>query len=708
MFSIDSANRDLLILAAVCSLALIGLALFVPWRRLPRWTQATVPLAALPVDGILRDATGGSASPFTILGLLPILLFALYGNRREVGAAVLLQAGVLAAPPMLGIGTSNYSATELDRAILVPAVSLFIGVVVNQLVTRLRASADTVAQAEARAREARDQVVGLLEAATQFSIIATDAHGVVTHFNEGASRLLGYAPEEIIGHTPAILHDPEEVKQRAHELDLDPRWEVFVAAARASEADVQDWTYIKRSGERVTVSLTVTAVRASDGTATGFIAIGRDVTEERRNERLISEQAHRADLINDLTFAIRQDLDPTSVLRRATSALGECMDVDRVAIRFGPDDPLGRIAESWTREGVSELPLNCAPAAGIVRLSRRTAGDDSALVIFDVHDDTRLRPAEADELASFELQAYLGAPMWVGSRLMGWLSVHSTRGPRSWTRNDIAILQALARTVGAALLQAQTHHQEQEISRRLRELDQTKSDFVSSVSHELRTPLTSITGYLEMLVEGDAGTLNAEQMRLVEVVERNSLRLLNLIEQLLTLSRIEAGDIRPGREAVDLAAVIDEVNRAVLPMLSGRNLSFEVKVPADIGVVTGDTGQLEQVVLNLVTNAVKFTPDGGRVTVVAAGIDGRARLSVSDTGIGIPQDEQDQLFTRFFRSSTARQHAIQGTGLGLAIVKSIVEGHAGSIAVESTSGSGTTVTVELPLAVSALTTAEAA
>jgi signal transduction histidine kinase len=286
--------------------------------------------------------------------------------------------------------------------------------------------------------------------------------------------------------------------------------------------------------------------------------------------------------------------------------------------------------------------------------------------------------------------------MWVGSQLMGWLAVHSTR-PRNWTGNDVAIVRALARTVGVALLQAQTYQQELEIVHRLRELDQVKSDFVSSVSHELRTPLTSIIGYLEMLVEGDGGPLNDNQLQLAEVVERNSRRLLALIEDLLTLSRIESGSTRPETAPVDLAAVVADVHRAVLPILGARELDVVVEVADDLGSVLGDAGQLERVLFNLVTNAVKFTPEGGRVSIVGAATEGVARLSVSDSGIGIPEDEQAQLFTRFFRASSARDNAIQGTGLGLVIVKSIVENHGGSISVASVVDVGTTVTVELPL-----------
>ncbi|MDQ4059131.1 MAG: HAMP domain-containing histidine kinase, partial [Actinomycetota bacterium] len=276
------------------------------------------------------------------------------------------------------------------------------------------------------------------------------------------------------------------------------------------------------------------------------------------------------------------------------------------------------------------------------------------------------------------------------------LVLHAVGEARNWTPRDTAITEALARNVGPAILQAQSYLQEQEMVRKLQELDQAKTDFVSSVSHELRTPLTSITGYLEMLVDGDAGPLSSDQLDLLEVVDRNSQRLLMLIEDLLTLSRIESGRLGMAREPVDTVTLVAGVEKAVLPLLSGRSLDFDIDVPADLGSVTGDFGQLERVLLNLLTNAIKFTPDGGRISLVGRGFDGAISLSVADTGIGIPEDELDRLFTRFFRSSTAQQRAIQGTGLGLAIVKSIVEQHGGSIKVESTPDVGTTLTVNLP------------
>ena len=695
-FSVTPQNVGLFAGAAVAFLFLVLAALLVPWDSLPRWTQASVPLAYLPVVGVLREATGGPTSPFTSLILLPLMLFATHGNRREVVLCLLGQAVVLGAPPLLD--GPGYPAAEWYRAALVTAVAAFIGLSVVALVGRLRESAHSLREAEGRAREARDHFAGLLEAATQFSIIATDAAGSITVFSEGASRLLGYRPEDVIGRTATCFHDPLELAGRAQELEVPAGFEVLVAGARTGEADVRDWTYVRTTGERITVSLTVSAIRGADSVPVGFIAIATDVTDERRHEARVREQAERASLINELTHAIREDLDAASVQRRAVTALGACLDVDRVVVRVtGDDDPVGGIAESWVREGLPPIPANTSVPAGIARLSRRSAGDDTVLVIFDVEDDVRLRPAEAADLASvWHIRGYLAAPMWVGSRLVGWL-VLNTSEPRTWTGNEVAIVCAIARTVGAALLQAQTYEQEREIIRRLRELDEVKSDFVSSVSHELRTPLTSIIGYLEMLIEGDAGALNDDQLHLAEVVERNSQRLLALIEDLLTLSRIESGSTRPRTAVVDLADVMTDVHQAVLPILGARQLDVTIDVPENIGSVLGDAGQLERVLFNLVTNAVKFTPEGGRVDIVASAADGLARLSVADSGIGIPEDEQAQLFNRFFRASSARDRAIQGTGLGLVIVKSIVENHGGTIAVSSAVGVGTTVTVELPL-----------
>ena len=232
--------------------------------------------------------------------------------------------------------------------------------------------------------------------------------------------------------------------------------------------------------------------------------------------------------------------------------------------------------------------------------------------------------------------------------------------------------------------------------RHLEDLDRTRSDFVSTVSHELRTPLTSVTGYTEMLVDGDAGELNERQAQMVDAIDRNARRLLALVEDLLTASRIEAGVLTMARSQVDLGSVIQDAVVAVRGNAVGRELDIALDIPPELGRIWGDAPKLERMMLNLLSNAVKFSPQRGRVTVTVSAAGEGVAIEVSDTGMGIPEAEQPKLFERFFRASTARDAVIPGTGLGLTIVKSIVEDHGGSITVRSMLGEGTTFRVELP------------
>jgi PAS domain S-box-containing protein len=235
---------------------------------------------------------------------------------------------------------------------------------------------------------------------------------------------------------------------------------------------------------------------------------------------------------------------------------------------------------------------------------------------------------------------------------------------------------------------------------RLTEIDQVKDRFVSSVSHELRTPITNIVGYLELLMDGVYGEPTEEQARAMSRVEMNSRRLLTLIDDLLTLSRMESIDQARDLLPVDLVSVLQRAEEIVRPSLRGRDLRLEVDLPDEPVVIAGDAGQLERLVINLATNAVKFTRDGGVVTLrLRAPADGiGAVIEVQDTGIGIPADDQAMLFSRFFRATQARESAVPGSGLGLSIAKSIAELHGGRISATSVFGSGSTFRVEFPVA----------
>jgi PAS domain S-box-containing protein len=231
---------------------------------------------------------------------------------------------------------------------------------------------------------------------------------------------------------------------------------------------------------------------------------------------------------------------------------------------------------------------------------------------------------------------------------------------------------------------------------RLLELDHLKDEFVALVSHELRTPLTSIRGYLELVLDGEAGEVTDEQRQFLGVVERNANRLLDLVGDLLFLAQIEAGKLSLEVGAVDLAAVAAESVETARPLAEEKEITLTLAT-SPLPLLAGDGARIAQLLDNLVSNAVKFTPQGGRVDVRASSSRGNAILEVRDTGMGIPAEEQEHVFERFFRTTRATEQAIQGTGLGLAISKAIVHAHGGRITLASSEGEGATFRVTIPI-----------
>lgn len=228
----------------------------------------------------------------------------------------------------------------------------------------------------------------------------------------------------------------------------------------------------------------------------------------------------------------------------------------------------------------------------------------------------------------------------------------------------------------------------------LHELSAARTRFVSSVSHELRTPITSLRGYLELLAGGEAGDLTEEQLKYVRIAERNARTLDELINDLLTLSRVQSGKISLKPEPVDIRLLLRELKAEMLPMASEKNVDLVLVDTGDL-VVSGESLRLKQAFGNLIGNAVKYSPSGQAVVVRAFRVNRQAVISVVDWGPGVPKDELPQLAEPFFRASTTER--IPGTGLGLPIAKQMIELHGGRLAVESEPGSGSTFTVYLPL-----------
>jgi PAS domain S-box-containing protein len=233
--------------------------------------------------------------------------------------------------------------------------------------------------------------------------------------------------------------------------------------------------------------------------------------------------------------------------------------------------------------------------------------------------------------------------------------------------------------------------------RALRDAARIRRDMVSTISHELRTPLTNVRGYLEMIVGEDFGALTAEQKRMIDIAMRNAVRLEEFVADLLMLARLDAAELDPIRHLpIDLPTVVRVAVGEVAAGSAERGQELLVDVPHLPVTVNGDAAHLGRAVQSLVANAIKYTGEGGRITVRVSVDAGLARIEVADTGMGIRPEEIALLGNRFYRGTDAQRRAIGGTGLGLAITKTIVERHGGTLEIVSAPGEGSTFTISLP------------
>ena len=299
-------------------------------------------------------------------------------------------------------------------------------------------------------------------------------------------------------------------------------------------------------------------------------------------------------------------------------------------------------------------------------------------------------------LESIGIGSMLFVPIGAGAEPLGSLTL--TRGPKSppWTDIEMEAALSIGHDLGRVVLNARTYARERELVTELRALDAYKSRLISTVSHELKNPLASVLGYLELM--GATPEIPEKGQSLVASMGRAAQRMLRVVEDLLLFSRVGDPEQPPAEDRVGVGELIAEELELLAVAAESKSITVETDLPESPVFVTGDADDLGRVIGNLLSNAVKYTPDGGRVRLVCRRLQDSAEISVSDTGLGISEADQKNLFTEFFRSTNPEALQLPGTGLGLAIVQRIVERHHGTIRVKSTLGEGSTFTVRLPLA----------
>jgi PAS domain S-box-containing protein len=550
-------------------------------------------------------------------------------------------------------------------------------------------------------RDAQDVIIGYLLIGTElkagalqsaifnsanFSSIATDAKGVIQIFNVGAERMLGYTAAEVMNKiTPADISDPQEVITRATALSVElgtpitPGFEALVFKASRGIEDIYELTYIRKDGSRFPAVVSVTALRDAENVIIGYLLIGTDntarkqVEEERTklDQRLRDQHFYTRSLIESNVDAL-MTTDPRGIItdvNKQTEALTGCTRDELIGAPF---------KNHFTDSSRAEAAINRVLSEGRVtnyELTARARDGNLTVVSYNAttfHDRDR--------------------------RLQGVVAA----------ARDVTELKRYEQTL-------------QQKNAELQDASRMKSEFLANMSHELRTPLNAIIGFSEVLKDGLLGEMSAQQTGFIGDIFNSGKHLLSLINDILDLSKVEAGKMMLDLEPVPVSSLFVNSLSIVREKAATRHIHLSMEAAEELGSINADARKLKQIVYNLLSNAVKFTTEGGNVALrarrVARAEVGRLsgsrptrslpladsefaeflEISVIDSGIGISPEGLEHLFKPFNQIDSGLARRFEGTGLGLAMVKLLTELHGGAVAVQSAVGEGSRFTVWLPL-----------
>jgi PAS domain S-box-containing protein len=596
---------------------------------------------------------------------------------------------------------------------------------------------------ERRAAESAARELAAIVDSSADAIIGEDLDGIVRTWNRGAERIYGYSAAEMIGRSSEVLVPPGHPNELAEILDR----------IRGGERiENFETTRMREDWRRIEVAMTISPIRDERGAVVGAATIARDITAHKAAERKLEESSRHFELSHDLVATCGFDGYFKQLNGAWEPTLGWSHD-DLLAAPFieiiHPDDraPIADEMTRLAREGTPiQFQIRLMTKDGGWRWTEWSAMPEVEAGLFyasgrDITERVegelalereRQQLAGAQEIASigsFEIDPAAGERHWsaqqfrnhgfdpegpmpstedVRSRIHpddrdefdAQLLELSDRGGESTFEYRVVTPSGETRTIEAqarVAVDADGSRRLMGVSRDVtaeRDAERLKEEFFSLISHELRTPLTSIIGYAELLGEIESENLSEQGRRFLEVIERNSRRELSLVGDLLLLTRITAGTFEIELGRADIGEIAATAVEAARPTAEKAGIELVAEAPAGL-VAEGDPHRLRQVVDNLISNALKFTPEGGRVEVEVAAAGDRIALRVTDTGIGIAKADLGRLFDRMYRAEEAERRHIQGTGLGLTIVKAIVDAHEASIEVESEPGKGTTFRVVL-------------
>lgn len=528
-------------------------------------------------------------------------------------------------------------------------------------------------------------------------VLLVDGDGNTVFINPAGQRLLGKSETGV-----PITRQSEVYRLRdEHGRALDPQ-ELPAAQALSTGRSVQDVTVMiaRETGDRVVVSMSATPLH-EDGRTTGVVVTFRDITERRSFEEQMQIQANRAQILADAGAFFSSNIDPTWVTQAIAERTAEVLgDWSAVILRNADSKELS-VAAIYHRDmaslGLAWSYIYRQPllvGEGIIGQVVSTGYPSLTTNVRGLYDTTNPGTYHPSPV---KLASLLILPLRTRREMIGALIIAANDPERAMTDDKLPLAEVLAERAALAIENAKLYTEQVDARRKVEDLSRLKDEFLSIASHELRTPVTSIKGYTQLakmlIKEGDLNTSEEYLDIALDQIDRMS----RLILELLDVSRIETGRLEIRREPIAWTHFVRDVVHRHHTAVSDRR--FHVSVAEDDKIVIGDRDRLEQVLGNLLENAVKYSPDGSDVTVTVEDRGDSYLTAVCDRGIGIPADELGQVFERFHRGRQVSSTNYGGLGLGLYITKQIIERHGGSIWVESREGQGTTFYFSLPASV---------
>ncbi|HOZ45338.1 MAG TPA: response regulator [Candidatus Hydrogenedentes bacterium] len=656
------------------------LDVLIAYHRLFGWGETYV-IVYRPASAVYRNINRGSM--LALIGsILVIASFCVVAYRHS-------QRNIVRPIALLNEGAQIIRQGDLDLKLKIET-----GDEVEELALSFNSMALALKKNIRQLRESEEEYRSLITAMRD-GVCQADRDGRITFINPAGLEILGYEQfDDVVGQNLRDLFleevDHARIVDELAERDFTERTRLWMK---------------RRDGQGICVEVSLNRMYDDDRKFIGEEGIFRDVTTSVLLEEEAREHSERIAVISQMARAIGSSLEAGLLNESIAAEMKKLLDFDYASVALLAESGEGReVRQLWPEPG--------AQGAGEPPKARGVCLDwvlqeGRSFIVDDLREGSVPFTADFPEA----IRSCLCAPLHARDKIIGALSLGARR-TGAYNRHHLEIIEELTPHVAVSIRNGQllenltrslaevTRAREDlyEANEKLKTLDETKTNLLSNVSHELRTPLVSVMGYTDMILHGKAGPINDTQREYLDISLRNVERLVTLIENLLDFSRLHRGAEEMSFDTFDLREAARNSLQIVKPVADGREIRLELIAPEEPVLVDGDKGKIGQVFNNLLSNAVKFNRNGGSVAIELRPGDVSVDVAVRDTGVGIPSEALDKVFTRFYQVDDSSTRKYGGTGIGLAIAQDIIRMHGDRISVSSELGKGSVFRFSLMLA----------